>query len=214
MEFLPQPIEDYAEQHTTPHSKLLDELFYYTVTHVHTPRMISGKLQGRWLSMVSHWVRPKRVLEIGTYTGYSALCLAEGLAPNGELHTIDINPQMQTVQKQFIGKSQYANQIHLHCGNALDLIPQMEPNWDLVFIDADKENYAQYYQMLLPLLPSGAVIIADNVLWSGKVLNESERKQDSSAQALHLFNDMVQKDPSVCNMLLPIRDGLMIVRKL
>jgi caffeoyl-CoA O-methyltransferase len=214
MEFLPKEIEEYAELFTKQESELLQALNRHTQTQVLRPRMISGFLQGRVLSMFSKMQKPKCILEIGTYTGYSALCLAEGLAPEGELHSIDINDELRPVQEEFINQSEYSNQIHLHTGNALEIIPKLTHTWDMVFIDADKENYAQYYQMVLPCMQKGGLIIADNVLWSGKVVDEEERIKDMETRELHAFNAMVMQDPRVENVLMPIRDELMIARVL
>lgn len=214
MEFLPKEIEEYAELFTKQESELLQALNRHTQTQVLRPRMISGFLQGRVLSMFSKIHKPKFILEIGTYTGYSALCLAEGLAPEGELHSIDINDELRPVQEEFINQSEYSNQIHLHIGNALEVIPKLSYTWDMVFIDADKENYAQYYQMVLPCMQKGGLIIADNVLWSGKVVDEEERTKDMETRELHAFNTMVMQDPRVENVLMPVRDGLMIARVL
>jgi len=214
MEFLPKEIEEYAERFTKQESDLLQSLNRYTQTQVLRPRMISGFLQGRVLSMFSKIHKPSFILEIGTYTGYSALCLAEGLAPEGELHSIDINDELRPVQEQFISQSEHRNQIHLHTGNALEIIPQMHHKWDMVFIDADKENYAKYYQMVLPNMQKGGLIIADNVLWSGKVIDQTELEKDLETKEIHEFNAMVMQDPRVENILLPVRDGLMIARVL
>lgn len=214
MDFLPQHIEEYAESFSRPENKLLDELFHYTQTSVLKPRMISGKVQGRVLSMLSHLVKPQFILEIGTYTGFSALCLAEGLNDVGELHSIDINDELRAVQEQFIEKSDYAHKIYLHTGDAQHIIPKLNYPWDIVFIDADKENYITYYEMVMPDMMKGGIIIADNVLWSGKVTDEKLRETDKQTKALHTFNKHVQNDPRVENFLLPFRDGLMIARVL
>ena len=211
MEILNEQIEEYAQEHSSPEPELLAQLNRETHLKVLQPRMLSGHLQGRLLSMLMKMIRPKRILEIGTYTGYSALCMAEGLDKEGELHSIDINEELADFVNKYIEKSAYQNQIKLHLGNALEIIPQLKENWDVVFIDADKSNYINYYNMLIKQLKSGAYIIADNVLWSGKVLNQSG-KQDEDTKTLIKFNQMIQEDERVENVLLPIRDGLMVIR--
>ena len=213
MEFLPKPIAEYADNHTSEEPELLKKLNRDTYTNVLAPRMLSGNLQGRTLSFLSKLIKPKYILEIGTYTGYSALCMAEGLQADGELHTIDINEELETRIRSYFDASAYKNQLHLHIGNALEIIPNLPQAFDLVFIDADKENYANYYNLLIDRLPSGAVIIADNVLWSGKVVQPAELEKDLETKALDAFNKQVNADPRVENVLLPIRDGLMVVRK-
>ncbi len=206
-------IEEYAENASTLNDLLLDELERYTKTNMLQPRMLSGKVQGRFLSFVSKLIQPIHVLEIGTYSGYSALCMAEGLTSNGMLHTIDINDELEDVHDKFIKKSRFSRQIHIHYGNALNIIPEISlSKWDLVFIDADKSNYLNYYKMVLPNMNRGGVLIADNVLWSGKVLDIKERENDRDTKSLHEFNQFVLNDNRVENFLLPFRDGLMIVR--
>ncbi|MBX2984941.1 MAG: O-methyltransferase [Bacteroidia bacterium] len=206
-------IEEYAENASTLNDLLLDELERYTQTNMLQPRMLSGKVQGRFLSFVSKLIQPIHVLEIGTYSGYSALCMAEGLTSNGMLHTIDINDELEDVHDKFIKKSRFSRQIHIHYGNALNIIPEISlSKWDLVFIDADKSNYLNYYKMVLPNMNRGGVLIADNVLWSGKVLDIKERENDRDTKSLHEFNQFVLNDNRVENFLLPFRDGLMIVR--
>ena len=213
MDFLPKDIAAYAEQHTTSESDLLAELNRDTYSNVLIPRMLSGHLQGRVLSMFAKMLRPQAILEIGTYTGYSALCMAEGLAKGGVLHTIDINEELETRIRKFFDQSDYADNIHLHIGNAIDIIPALEEEYQLVFIDADKSNYSAYYNLLIDRLPSGAVLIADNVLWSGKVLAEDQLAKDKDTKALDEFNKKIHEDARVENVLMPIRDGLMVVRK-
>jgi predicted O-methyltransferase YrrM len=213
MEFLPKDIAEYADNHTSKEPELLQKLNRDTYANVLAPRMLSGNLQGRTLSFISKLMHPKYILEIGTYTGYSALCMAEGLAVDGELHTIDVNEELETRIKSYFGASIYKNQLHLHIGNALDIISKLDLPFELVFIDADKENYAKYYDLLIDKLPSGAVIIADNVLWSGKVVDAAELARDVETKALDAFNKQVNEDVRVENVLLPIRDGLMVVRK-
>jgi predicted O-methyltransferase YrrM len=213
MEFLDPKLSDYTEQHTSPESNLLAELNRETNSKVLMPRMLSGHLQGRILSMISHMIRPEKVLEIGTYTGYSALCLAEGLQKNGCLHTIDINDELRPILGRYFNKSAYSDMIKVHSGNALDIIPTLNEIFDLVFIDADKINYLKYYDLVLEKIRKGGFILADNVLWSGKILDPKE-KMDNDTLALHEFNTFVQNDPRVENVLLPVRDGLLLIRKI
>jgi predicted O-methyltransferase YrrM len=213
MEFIAQNLADYAEKHTSPEPKLLAELNRDTYANVLTPRMLSGHIQGRVLSMFSKMIKPKAILEIGTYTGYAALCMAEGLTADGILHTIDIDEELETRINKFVSQSPFAHQVKLHIGNALDIIPTLNASFDLVFIDADKENYAAYYDLLIDRLPSGAVLIADNVLWSGKVLDADQALTDNDTKALDSFNKKIQADTRVENVLMPIRDGLMVIRK-
>jgi predicted O-methyltransferase YrrM len=213
MEFIAQNLADYAEKHTSPEPTLLAELNRDTYANVLTPRMLSGHIQGRVLSMFSKMIKPKAILEIGTYTGYAALCMAEGLTADGVLHTIDIDAELETRINKFVSQSPFAHQVKLHIGNALDIIPTLNESFDLVFIDADKENYAAYYDLLIDRLPSGAVLIADNVLWSGKVLEADQLPKDNDTKALDSFNKKIQADSRVENVLMPIRDGLMVIRK-
>ncbi len=212
MNFLPEKIETYVEQHTEEEPELLKQLTRETWQKVNNPRMLSGHVQGRFLSMISHLIRPKRVLEIGTYTGYSALCLAEGLAANGEIVTIDINDELRWIQDKYFTLSSSGKSIVRHFGDALELIPAMETNYDLVFIDADKENYLNYYNLLIERLPAGAVILIDNLLWSGKVVAKAEI-HDEETRILQQLSAFIQSDDRVQNVLLPLRDGLMMVRK-
>ena len=213
MEFIEQKIEDYSENHTTAESDVLYDLNRTTNAKVLQPRMLSGHLQGRLLSMLSKMIAPKRILEIGTYTGYSAICMAEGLAEDGKLITIDINYELEDIVKTYIHKAKLENKIIQKVGDALEIIPTLNERFDLVFIDADKDNYLNYYNLVFPMLNKGGYIIADNVLWSGKVL-EPEKHKDADTQALIEFNKTIHADTRVENILLPIRDGLMILRKL
>ncbi|MCS6795698.1 MAG: O-methyltransferase [Raineya sp.] len=212
MELLPEFIQKYAEKHTSPETEYLQTLNRETHLKVLMPRMLSGHLQGRFLAMISQMIAPSRILEIGTYTGYSALCLAEGLQPDGKLITIEKNEELEDFAKHFFYKAGMQEKIQMLIGNALEIIPTLNETWDLVFIDADKINYANYYEMVLPQVRKGGWIIADNVLWSGKVADE--KYTDKDTKALRKFNEMIQKDNRVANLLLPLRDGLMIVRKL
>ncbi len=211
MDFLKEGIEEYALKHTSQESDLLQKLNRQTWSKVLQPRMLSGHLQGRLLSWISCLKQPKRILEIGTYTGYSAIALTEGLQEDGELITIDKNEELEDMARSFFEESGYSDRIQLLIGDALEIIPKLNLNFDLIFIDADKENYIRYYQLLIDQLNSGAIIIADNVLWSGKVL-EPTKKGDIETQQLKAFNDLINEDPRVENLLLPIRDGLMLIR--
>lgn len=205
-------IDEYVTAHTTSESDVLYELNRQTHLKVVNPRMLSGHLQGRVLSMMSKMIQPQRILEIGTFTGYSALCLAEGLKEDGRLITIDKNYELESLAKEYIQKSGLSNQVEIIIGDAIDILPQLDKNFELVFIDADKPNYLNYYNAIIEDLPQGAIIIADNVLWSGKIIEET-KKNDFSTAALKLFNDKIQDDERVENILLPIRDGLMMIRK-
>jgi caffeoyl-CoA O-methyltransferase len=213
MEFLPPDIEQYAEQHTQEESSLLKKLHRDTFAHVLMPRMLSGNLQGRMLAAISQMMRPQRILEIGTFTGYSALCLAEGLADGGKLITMDINEELETMVRKYIKQAGMEAKIDYRIGNAMELLPALEEQFDLVFIDADKINYLNYYKLVFDKVKRGGFIIADNVLWSGKILLKDGKKADKDTQALLDFNEFVHKDESVENVLLPLRDGLMILRK-
>ncbi len=212
MDFLPEEIEDYILAHSEEESQLLQDLHRETWQKVLIPRMLSGHLQGRVLSMLSHMNAPEYILEIGTYTGYSALCLAEGMQENGELHTIDRNEELVYIQNKYFEKSPRSESIKPHLGDAMKIVPDLKKPWDLVFVDADKDNYINYYEMIVPLLRKGAVIIFDNVLWSGKVVEQVSEK-DKETKALVELNKQIQEDDRVQNVLFPIRDGLMIVRK-
>ncbi len=213
MEFLDPKLDEFVCNHSEKEPELLYELNRDTHLNVLQPRMLSGHLQGRVLSMLSHMIRPKRILEIGTYTGYSALSMAEGLQEGGEIITIDINEELETRIKSYFDKSGYGDAIDLRIGNAMEIIPTLDKNFDLVFIDADKDNYLNYYKMIIDDLPSGAYIIADNVLWSGKVIDEKET-MDLDTRSLVEYNEFMQNDERVQNVLFPVRDGLMICRKL
>ncbi|MCW5521134.1 O-methyltransferase [Aureitalea sp. L0-47] len=211
MDFLPEKIDEYAVAHSQAEPELLKQLHRETWQKVLAPRMLSGHLQGRTLSMLSKLINPKYILEIGTYTGYSALCLAEGMKADGELHTIDINEELLDLQRKYFNKSDYGANIIQHTGNAMDIIPQLKKNFDLVFIDADKRNYPAYLELILPKLNSGSVIISDNVLWSGKVV-EPVNEDDLDTKALLQYNKMLNEDERLESVLLPIRDGLTITR--
>ena len=211
MDFLPEKIDEYAIEHSQPEPEILKELSRETWQKVLAPRMLSGHLQGRILSMLSKLIRPKYILEIGTYTGYSALCLAEGMQASGELHTIDINEELHELQRKYFDRSGHGSKIVQHTGNALEIIPKLDRSFDLVFIDADKNNYPAYLDLILPELNSGSVIISDNVLWSGKVV-EPVKEDDLDTKALLQYNKMLNEDPRLESVLLPVRDGLTISR--
>lgn len=213
MDFIDSRIQSYSEEHTISETKVLRNLNRETNLKVMRPRMLSGHLQGRMLSMFSNMVRPNYVLEIGTYTGYSAICLAEGLSENGKLVTIEINEELEDFARDYFIKSGYSKVIEPLIGNALQLIPELDYSWDLVFIDADKVNYGNYFDLVLDKVRKGGYIIADNVLWSGKVV-EAIESNDKDTTALIEFNKKVHDDNRVENLLLPVRDGLMILRKL
>jgi caffeoyl-CoA O-methyltransferase len=200
----------YAERFTSPESEVLQELRRECYEHYQDSAMLSGFYQGRVLAMFSKMIRPKVVIEIGTYLGYSALCFAEGLTDGGKVITLDVNEETNKVARSFAARTQYADKIDFRLGNAVEIIPTIDETIDLVFIDADKPNYTNYYNLIFDKLRPGGFIIADNVLWSGKVL---EADKDENTQALHDFNEMVVADKRVSNVLLPIRDGLMIVVK-
>lgn len=205
-------LEDYLQAHHSPEPPLLAELNRETHLKVLQPRMLSGALQGRFLSLISRLQRPRHILEIGTYTGYSALCLAEGLLPEGELHSLEKNDELEAMIRRYWSRAPQAKQMHLHLGEALKLLPQLQRPWDLVFLDAEKTEYSAYYDALIPLMPSGALLLADNVLWDGKVLAPADPR-DQATVALQAFNQQVQSDSRVENILLPLRDGLMLLRR-
>ena len=202
----------YAEQFTSPEDDVLQSLARECYANYSNHSMLSGFVQGRVLSMISKMLQPKVVLEIGTYLGYSALCFAEGLAPGGKVITLDVDPETNAVAKAFVAKSAHSSRIEFHLGQATDIIKTLPETFDLVFIDADKPNYANYYNLVFDKVRPGGFILADNVLWSGKVLIKDE-EQDGHTRALHDFNKMVLADSRVSNVLLPIRDGLMLIRK-
>lgn len=210
MEFLPEDIARYSEEHTSPESELLKQISRDTHAKVMMPRMLSGHVQGRFLSMISKFIQPKTILEIGTYTGYSAICLAEGLAPEGQLITIDVNEELETRVRSYFSQAGLTSKIDYHIGDAAKIIPALNQNFDLVFIDADKENYSLYYELVFEKVNPGGAILADNVLWSGKV---TQSKMDKDTHALIEFNKKIQADNRVENLLLPLRDGIMMIRK-
>ena len=201
-------LTEYAERFTSDESAVLQELRRHCYEHYEDSAMLSGFFQGRVLSMLSRMIRPRVVLEIGTYLGYSALCFAEGLAEGGKVITLDIVEETNRVARSFVEKTEYKDRIEFHLGEALNIIPYIPETFDIVFIDADKPNYSNYYNLVIDKLSPGGFVIADNVLWSGKVLDPGD---DENARALHEFNQMVLADDRVSNVLLPIRDGLMVV---
>jgi len=213
MEFIDEKIEAYAVTHSQPESEVLKKLNRETHLKVLQPRMLSGHLQGNFLSMISKMIQPKQILEIGTYTGYSAICLAQGLQNGGKLHTIDVNEQLEQMTRSFFEQAGLTNKISYYIGDALKVIPTIKEQLDIVFIDADKKNYSRYYDLVFDQVRSGGYIIADNVLWSGKVV-DIEKNNDQDTLLIDEFNKKVHRDRRVEHQLLPIRDGLMIARKL
>lgn len=211
MKFLPEEIENYAAVFSAQEDEVLKELNRETHLKILLPQMLSGHIQGNFLKMMSYMIQPKRILEIGTYTGYSAICFAKGLQKNGLLYTIDINAELEDMCRKYFEKAGLTNQIDYRIGNALNIIPEIKDELDIVFIDADKTNYSNYYDLVFDQVKTGGFIIADNVLWSGKVTQE---KHDKDTKALHAFNQKINDDKRVENYLVPIRDGLMVARKL
>jgi len=211
MHFLSQELEDYIERHSQNEPELLAALNKETYQKILLPRMLSGHFQGRVLSMLSKLIRPKSILEIGTYTGYSALCLCEGMQENGILHTIDIKEELLDFQRKYFDKSPWGKQIVQHLGEAIHIIPNLDIKFDLVFIDADKENYLNYFDLIVPKMNKGGIILSDNVLWGGKVL-EPLQPNDISTKILLEYNQVVKNDPRIETVLLPIRDGLTLSR--
>ncbi|MBD3724496.1 MAG: O-methyltransferase [Flavobacteriaceae bacterium] len=213
MHFISEELENYVAAHSENEPELLAQLNKETHQKILQPRMLSGHFQGRVLSMLSKIINPKNILEIGTYTGYAALCLAEGLTSDGILDTIDNNEELFDFQKKYFEASSYKNQIVQHLGNALEIIPTLNKTFDLVFIDADKENYINYFNMIVPMMSKGGIILSDNVLWSGKILDEV-KANDKSTKILLEYNQLLKDDPRVETVLLPIRDGLTVSRVL
>ncbi|WP_340075612.1 O-methyltransferase [Leptobacterium sp. I13] len=214
MHFLSEVIEKYVAEHSQDEPELLKELSRETHLKVIHPRMLSGHLQGRILSLFSKIVRPNNILEIGTYTGYSAICMAEGLAKDGQLYTIDINEELFDFQRAYFDRSGYGKQIVQHVGDALDIIPTLDMHFDMVFIDADKPNYSAYFDLVIDRMTPGGIILSDNVLWSGKVIENPIDENDKSAVALVAYNKKLKNDPRIETVLLPIRDGLTLSRVL
>ena len=211
MHFISDDLDQYVTNHSEEEPALLAALNKETYQKILLPRMLSGHFQGRVLSMLSKLIRPKSILEIGTYTGYATLCLCEGLQENGTVHTIDINEELVDFQRKYFDKSDWGNQITQHLGDAMKIIPNLNTKFDLVFIDADKENYIAYFNMIVPMMEKGGIILSDNVLWSGKVL-EPLHPKDKSTKELLEYNQLLKEDPRVETVLLPIRDGLTVSR--
>ena len=211
MHFISEELEHYVENHSQNEPELLVQLFKETYQKILQPRMLSGHFQGRVLSMLSKIINPKNILEIGTYTGYAALCLAEGLQKDGTLDTIDVKEELVSIQQKYFNLSPWKNQIKAHLGEALTIIPTIDKKFDLVFIDADKENYINYFNLVVPKMNKGGIILSDNVLWSGKVLEKLNPK-DTSTKILLEYNKLVNEDARVETVLLPIRDGLTVSR--
>ncbi|WP_407277152.1 O-methyltransferase [Tenacibaculum maritimum] len=211
MHFLPEKIDDYVIKHSQREPEILKELTKETWQKVLNPRMLSGAFQGRVLAMISKLIQPRTILEIGTYTGYSALCLCEGLLPEGVLHTIDKNEELETLQQKYFQKSEYSHQIKQYVGDAMSIIPTIEVKFDLVFIDADKRNYVNYFHQIIERMNTGGIILSDNVLWSGKVV-ETLNPKDIDTKVLLAYNELLNTDARVETVLLPIRDGLTVSR--
>lgn len=208
-----EQIEEYIQQHTTPENDIMRSINRTTHLKTYYPNMLSGHVQGKFLEMVSRMIRPKNVLEIGTFTGYSAIAFAHGLAEGGKVYTIDINEELEELIKPFFNESGFDDRIELLIGNALDIIPKLNQEFDLVFIDADKEQYVDYYELAMQKLAPGGFILADNVLWSGKVL-EKDAKSDKETKGIKAFNKHIKNDARVEQVMLSVRDGLLLVRKL
>ena len=210
--FIDDNILNYSISKSEKESKLLNDLYRETYLKVLNPRMISGHYQGRILSLISKIISPKKILEIGTYTGYSAICLCEGMDKDGILHTIDNNKELVEIQNKYFKKANLTNKIVQHSGDAKNIIPSIDEEFDIVFIDADKESYPEYYDLIINKVRSGGIIIADNILWSGKILEKVE-KDDQATKSIIEFNNKISEDDRVMNIILPIRDGLNIIRK-
>lgn len=211
MELLSEELVNYLERTCEPEPGLLKKINRETHLKVLKPKMLSGHYQGRVLSMISKLVSPKRILEVGTYTGYATLCLAEGLSADGEIHTIDVNPELEQIIKYNVHQSDLYPKIKFHLGEAIKIIPNLNEVWDLVFIDADKVNNGIYYDLVIDNVRPGGLILADNVLWYGKVFNEDKKDKDTTA--IHQFNNKVASDPRVEKLILPVRDGIFVIRK-
>lgn len=211
MNFLAENLEAYVQQHSEQEPELLQQLARETHIKVLQPRMLSGAYQGRLLALISKLITPKHILEIGTFTGYSALCMAEGLHANGRIDTVDVDEELTDMQRRYFDASGYGKQIFQHLGNAAEIIPALNGDFDLVFIDADKEQYPLYFDLIIDRIKAGGLIIADNVLWSGKVVTNAA---DEATQALQLFNTKMVEDRRVETVLLPVRDGLTLIRKI
>lgn len=213
MEFIANTLYDYVVAHSQEEPQLLADLSRQTHLKVLQPRMLSGSLQGRFLSVLTKLLQPKKILEVGTFTGYATLCLAEGLPKEGRIDTLDINEELVDFQRSFFDRSKWREQIHQHCGDAIEIIPTLEGEYDLVFLDADKKNYLNYLELLLPKIKTGGVLLSDNVLWSGKVLEETQ-KNDRDTTVLKEFNQKLAQHPQLETVMLPLRDGLTLSRKI
>lgn len=211
-EFIHPDIDRYSEEHTSPETDMMAQLNRWTHVKMARPRMLSGAYQGKLLEILSAMVQPSNVLEIGAYVGYSAICLAKGLQPNGKLHTVEVDEELEDIILKAVGDAGLSDKIELHIGNALEILPTLNQMFDLVFIDADKINYKNYYDMVIPMVRQGGIVVLDNILWSGKVVYP-QPKGDKETAVLKELNDYIQSDPRVENILLPIRDGLMICMK-
>jgi len=214
MHFLPEKLDNYIVSHSEEEPELLQQLTRETYQKVLQPIMLSGPYQGRVLSMISKLVQPKSILEIGTFTGYSTLCLAEGLAKNGSIHTIDINEELEGFQRKYFDKSGYGEQIIQHIGDALEIIPKLDIKFDLIFIDADKPNYSNYFHLIIDKLNPSGIILSDNVLWHGKVVEPLNNIEDRSTKAILEYNTLLKNDSRIETVVLPIRDGLTISRRI
>lgn len=212
MEFISNTLYDYVVAHSQEEPPLLADLSRQTHLKVLQPRMLSGPLQGRFLSVLTKLLQPKKILEVGTFTGYATLCLAEGLVKDGQIDTLDKNEELVDFQRSFFDRSPWGKQIHQHCGDAIEIIPTLEGQYDLVFLDADKKNYLNYLELLLPKIKKGGLLLSDNVLWSGKVLEETQ-KNDRDTAVLKEYNQKLAKHPQLETVLLPLRDGLTLSRK-
>jgi predicted O-methyltransferase YrrM len=212
MEFISNTLYDYVVAHSQEEPPLLADLYRQTHLKVLQPRMLSGPLQGRFLSVLAKLLQPKKILEVGTFTGYATLCLAEGLAKDGQIDTLDKNEELVDFQRSFFDRSPWGKQIHQHYGDAIQIIPTLEGQYDLVFLDADKKNYLNYVELLLPKIKKGGLLLSDNVLWSGKVLEETQ-KNDQDTAVLKEYNQKLAKHPKLETVLLPLRDGLTLSRK-
>jgi predicted O-methyltransferase YrrM len=210
---IPKKIEEYIDLHTTDEDELMHTVNRETHLTTYYPRMLSGKVQGKFLEMISYMIKPQFILEVGTFTGYSALALAKGLTPNGKLITLEVNEEMKTPLERNFARSKYQNQIQLVIGNAIDIIPTLDQSFDLIFIDADKEQYVEYYQLSMEKLKTGGFMLIDNVLWSGKVTNPAASQEKETA-GIVAVNQIVAEDPRVEQVMLSVRDGLLLIRKL
>ncbi len=212
-DLIDRKIQYYCDEHTSEEDRILYELYRETNLKILRPRMLSCKSQGTFLKMISRLAHPKRILELGTYTGYSTICLANGLQPDGKIYTVEKNPELKDIIEKYFQKSGINDKTNLLIGNALELIPTLDETWDLIFIDADKVNYINYYKLLISALSPNGIMLVDNVLWSGKVVEEI-KLNDKETQAILEFNNFVQQDEHVINMILPFRDGMMMIEKI